>query len=139
MYKIKWNSIEFSLSTWIRSGIKLSQLKSYTLGILAFYSSVPFLHNPGRCLQVQVCTLAFFSFLYYFCCFDHYSDLILTTVLSQTSFSHISINSSTILMVSIVPESPWKDLLIYTSHVLRQLVLAEISDRSVGNYYSTVY
>ena len=37
------------------------------------------------------------------------------------------------------PESPWKDLSIDTSHVLKQLIMAEISGRSTGNYYSTIY
>jgi len=59
--------------------------------------------------------------------------------LSQTSFSHISINSSTILMVSMTPKSPWKDLLIDTSHVSKQSIMAEILGRSTGNHYGTVY
>jgi len=59
--------------------------------------------------------------------------------ISQTSFGHISINSSTVLMVLIAMESPQKDLSIYTSHILRQSILAEISGRSTGNYYGTVY
>jgi len=52
--------------------------------------------------------------------------------LSQTSFGHISINSSTILMVLKIMESPQKDLLINASHVLRQLILAEILSRSMS-------
>jgi len=40
-------------------------------------------------------------------------------VMSQTSFSHISINSLTILMVLMAMESPQKDLLINISHVLK--------------------
>ena len=59
--------------------------------------------------------------------------------LSQTSFGYISINSSTILIVSTATESPWKDLLIDTSHVLKQSVLAEILGRSTGNHYGTIY
>jgi len=59
--------------------------------------------------------------------------------LSQTSFSHISTNSSTILMVSMAAESPWKDLSIDTSHASKQSVLAKILDRSTGNHYGTVY
>jgi len=59
--------------------------------------------------------------------------------LSQTSFSHISINYSTILTVSMDTESPWKDLLINTSHVSKQSVMAEILGRSTGNHHSTIY
>ena len=36
-------------------------------------------------------------------------------------------------------ESPQKDLFIDASHILRQSVLAEISGRSTGNYYGTIY
>jgi len=59
--------------------------------------------------------------------------------MSQTSFGYISINSLTILTVLMVTISPQKDLSIHASHVLRQSVLAKISDRSIGNYHSTVY
>ena len=38
-------------------------------------------------------------------------------VMSQTSFSYISINSLMILTVLMAPESPQEDLLINTSHV----------------------
>jgi len=62
-----------------------------------------------------------------------------TDVLSQTSFGHISINSSLILTVSMAMESPWKDLSIDTSHASKQSVLAEILGRSTGNHYGTVY
>ena len=62
-----------------------------------------------------------------------------TEALSQTSFSHISINSSIILTVSTAMESPQKDLLINASHVLRWSILAEISGRSTDNYYGTIY
>ena len=55
-------------------------------------------------------------------------------VLLQTSFSHISINSLTILTVSMATESPWKDLLIDTSHISKWSVLAEILGRSTSNY-----
>jgi len=58
---------------------------------------------------------------------------------SQTSFGHISINSLTILMVSMAMESPKKDLLIDASHILRQSILAKILSRSTGNHYITVY
>jgi len=34
---------------------------------------------------------------------------------------------------------PLKNLLINASHVLRQSVLAEISSKSTGNHYVTVY
>jgi len=44
-----------------------------------------------------------------------------------------------ILMVSIALESLWKDLLIYTSHILGQLVLAELLSKSVDNHHSTTY
>jgi len=59
--------------------------------------------------------------------------------LSQTSFSHISINSSMILTVLTATESPQKDLLIDASHISRQLISAEILSRSTGNYYVTIY
>jgi len=59
--------------------------------------------------------------------------------MSQTSFGHISINSSTISMVLMVPKSPYENLLIDISHVLRQSILAEISGKLVGNYYGTIY
>jgi len=62
-----------------------------------------------------------------------------TFPLSQTSFGHISINSLMILTVSMAVESPQKDLLIDTSYVSRQSILAKISGRSTGNYHSTVY
>ena len=57
----------------------------------------------------------------------------------QTSFGLISINSSTIFTVSMAMESPWKDLSIDTSHVSKQSILAEISGRSIDNYYGTIY
>ena len=59
--------------------------------------------------------------------------------MSQTSFRHISINSSMILTVLMATESPWKDLSIDTSHVSKQSVLAEILGRSTGNYHGSVY
>ena len=59
--------------------------------------------------------------------------------MSQTSFGHISINSLTILTALIAMESPWKYLLIDASHVLRQLILAEILGRSTSNYHGTIY
>jgi len=59
--------------------------------------------------------------------------------LLQTSFSHISTNSSTILTVSMATESPWKDLSIGTSHTSKQSVLAEILGRSTGNHHGTIY
>jgi len=58
---------------------------------------------------------------------------------SQTSFGHISINSLSILTVSMATESPWKDLSIGTSHVSRRSVTAEILGRSTGNHHGTVY
>jgi len=42
-------------------------------------------------------------------------------------------------MVSMAPESPWKDLSINTSHVSKWSIMAEILGRSIGNYYSTIY
>ena len=60
-------------------------------------------------------------------------------LMSQTSFGHISINSLTILMVLKATESPQKDLLIDTSHVLRQSIIAEILSRSTSNHYVTIY
>jgi len=59
-------------------------------------------------------------------------------VMSQTSFGHISINSSTILTVLMAMESPQEDLLINASHVSRQSILAKISGKSTGNHYGTV-
>jgi len=59
--------------------------------------------------------------------------------MSQTSFSHISINSLLLLTVLMATESFQKDLLINASYVLRQLILVEILGRSTGNYYGTVY
>jgi len=64
---------------------------------------------------------------------------IIYTLVSQTSFSHISTNSSTILTVLMATESPWKDLSIGTSHTSKQSVLAEILGRSTGNNHGTVY
>jgi len=61
------------------------------------------------------------------------------TILSQTSFGHISINYLTILTVLMAMESPQKDLSINASHVSRQLILAEILSRSTGNHYVTIY
>ena len=66
---------------------------------------------------------------------DHYR----VELLSQTSFGHISINSPSILTVSMATESPWKDLSIDTSHVSRRSVMAEILGRSTGNHYGTIY
>jgi len=60
-------------------------------------------------------------------------------IISQTSFGHISIDSSMILMGLMAMESSQKDLLINANHILRQSILAEILDRSTGNYYGTVY
>ena len=42
-------------------------------------------------------------------------------------------------MVSMATESPWKDLLIDTSHVSKQSVMAKILGRSTGNHYGTIY
>ena len=62
-------------------------------------------------------------------------DFSFANILSQTSFSHISINSLTILMVLKATESPQKDLLIDVSHVSRQSILVEILSRLTGNYH----
>jgi len=70
---------------------------------------------------------------------SHNSNYIYSIVMSQTLFSHISINSSMILTVSKAIESPQKDLLIDVSHVSRQLILAKILSRSTSNYHVTVY
>ena len=70
---------------------------------------------------------------------DDYLWVINKVYVSQTSFDHISINPSMILMVSMATESPQKDLLIDASHILRQSILAEILSRSTGNYHVTVY
>jgi len=70
---------------------------------------------------------------------SHNSNYIYSIIISQTSFSHISINSSMILTVSKAIESPQKDLLIDASHVSRQLILAKILSRSTSNYYVTIY
>ena len=54
------------------------------------------------------------------CSIEHLIHIVLEGMsVSQTSFSHISINSLTILMVSKTMESPQKDLLIDASHVSR--------------------
>ena len=42
-------------------------------------------------------------------------------------------------MVLIAPRSPKKGLLIDASYILRQLILTEISGRSVGNHYGTYH
>ena len=60
-------------------------------------------------------------------------------MMSQTSFGHISTDSLTILTVLMATESPWKDLLIGTSHALKWSVLAEILGRSTGNHHGTIY
>ena len=60
-------------------------------------------------------------------------------VMSQTLFSHISINSSTLFSVSMTTESLQKDLLIDASHVLRRSVVAEILNRSTDNHHVTIY
>ena len=59
--------------------------------------------------------------------------------ISQTSFSHISINSLTISTVSMAPESSQKYLSIDTSHILRHSIMAEILGRSTDNHHGTVY
>jgi len=59
--------------------------------------------------------------------------------MSQTLFIYISINSLIILTVLMAMESPQKYISINTSHVLRQLVFAEILGRSTDNYHGTVY
>ena len=58
---------------------------------------------------------------------------------SQTSFGHISINSPSILTVSMAMESPWKDLSIGTSHASKKSVLAKILGRSTSNHHGIVY
>ena len=45
---------------------------------------------------------------------------------------NISINSSMFLMISMASKSPWKDIFINTSYILRQSIMAKISGRSVG-------
>jgi len=60
-------------------------------------------------------------------------------ILSQTLFGPISINSSIIFTVLIATRSPWKDFSINTSYILGQLILAEISGKSIGNYHGTIY
>ena len=42
-------------------------------------------------------------------------------------------------MVLMATESPWKNILIDTSHASKQSVLAEILGRSTGNHYGTIY
>ena len=58
---------------------------------------------------------------------------------SQTSFSYIFINSLMILTVLKAPESPWKKILINTSHISKQSIIAEILGRSTGNHHGTIY
>jgi len=60
-------------------------------------------------------------------------------IVLQTSFSHISINSLTILMILRATESHQEDLSIDASHISRQLILVEILSRSIGNHHVTVY
>jgi len=60
-------------------------------------------------------------------------------VISQTSFDHISINSSIIFMVSMAIKSPENDFSINASHILRRSILAKISGRSTDNHHGTVY
>jgi len=78
------------------------------------------------------------------CCWYHQFHRIFigienTIFMSQTSFGHISINSPSILTVSMATKSPWKDLSIDTSHVSRRSIMAEILGRSTGNHHGTVY
>jgi len=63
----------------------------------------------------------------------------ITGILSQTSYGYISINSLIILTVSKTTESPQKELLINTSHILRQSILVKILSRLTSNHYITVY
>ena len=70
---------------------------------------------------------------------NHTIKLIPNVILSQTSFGHTSISSLTIPMVLMEPKSPWKDLSIDTSHVLKWSVMAKILGRSTGNYHGTIY
>jgi len=44
-----------------------------------------------------------------------------------------------ILTVLTATESPWKNLSINTSNVLKQSVLVEILGRSTSNHYGTIY
>jgi len=79
-----------------------------------------------------------------FLCSDNRGIIVTTNQIalssvSQTSFGHISINSSTILTVSRSTESPQKDLLINASHILRQSIMAKILSRSTGNHHVTIY
>ena len=60
-------------------------------------------------------------------------------LVSQTLFGHISINSLTILTVLMAPKSPWKELLISTSHISRRSMMTKISGRLTGNHYGTIY
>ena len=54
---------------------------------------------------------------------------------------HLAISPSNLWQfpVSMAPKSPWKDLLINTSHVSKRSIVAEILGRSTGNHYGTVY
>ena len=70
---------------------------------------------------------------------EHYAMYLAPLTLSQTSFSYISINSSTILTVLKATESPQKDFLINASYVSRQSILAKILSRPTSNHYITVY
>jgi len=58
---------------------------------------------------------------------------------SQTSFGHIFINSLTTHTILMAPKSPRKDLSIDTSHISKQLIMAEILGRLTGNHHGTVY
>ena len=54
---------------------------------------------------------------------------------------HLAISPSILhrFTVSMATESPWKDLLIYTSHVSRRSIMAEILGRSTGNHHGIIY
>ena len=95
-----------------------------------FYSGVSLLHSRSlhSCSTQSLTSLDFLHYLY-----NYY--IVCALFLSQTSFGHISINSSTILIVSTATKSPWKDLSINASYVSRQSILAEILGRSTDNYY----
>jgi len=42
-------------------------------------------------------------------------------------------------MILMAPQSPWEDLSIDTSHILKQSIVAKILGRSTGNHHGTIY
>ena len=103
---------------------------------ISIFSTPIFNHTSLNILKVL---LTFFWLSLSFPALSSSSNHGLPYCVSQTSFSHISTNSLTILTVSMATESPWEDLSIDISHASNWSVLAKILGRSTGNYYGTIY